>query len=69
MNYNENRYLNYLNDNYFREINFIKKTSKMNKTNAFENEIFNHFRVKEKKITEAIKLLKLNGYKVYEEKK
>ncbi len=37
------------------------------KPNAFENEIFNAFRVKEKKIKDSIEFLKLNGYKVYEE--
>jgi len=68
MNYNENRYLNYLNDNYFKEINFIKKTSKMNKKHhPFENQIFNAFRVKEKKIKDAIEFLKENGYKIYQE--
>tara|TARA_R110002012_G_scaffold70414_2_gene181417 strand:+ start:189 stop:314 length:126 start_codon:yes stop_codon:yes gene_type:complete len=41
----------------------------MNKTQPFENEIFEAYRVKEKKITEAIIFLKLNGYKVYEETK
>ena len=34
--------------------------------NAFENQIFNHFREKEKKIKEAIKFLQQNGYAVYE---
>jgi|TARA_R110002020_G_scaffold247304_2_gene461245 hypothetical protein len=41
----------------------------MNKTQPFENEIFEAYRVKEKKIMEAIIFLKLNGYKVYEETK
>ena len=40
-----------------------------NKIHTFENEIFNAFRVKEKKINDAISFLKLNGYKVYQETK
>ena len=37
------------------------------KPNPFENEIFEAFRVKEKKIQKAIKFLQKNGYKVYKE--
>ena len=33
----------------------------------FENEIFNAFRVKEKKIKEAIEFLQENNYKVFKE--
>lgn len=39
----------------------------MNKTQPFENQIFEAFRVKEKKIKEAIEFLKENGYKIYQE--
>jgi hypothetical protein len=39
------------------------------KHHAFENEIFNAFRVKEKKIKESIEFLKSNGYKIYQETK
>jgi hypothetical protein len=34
------------------------------KLNAFENEIFNHYREQQAKILEAIKLLEQNGYTV-----
>tara|TARA_R110002050_G_scaffold150400_3_gene277112 strand:- start:672 stop:824 length:153 start_codon:yes stop_codon:yes gene_type:complete len=37
--------------------------------NAFESEIFSHFRNEEIKKLEAIKLLKKSGYIVYEKKK
>ena len=36
--------------------------------NAFENEIFEHFRTKEKRLKEAKKLLKNNGHIVIEAK-
>jgi|TARA_S200002703_G_C3744254_1_gene228953 hypothetical protein len=36
--------------------------------NAFENQIFNHYRINKKKIEEAIKLLQEHGYSVYEKK-
>lgn len=32
--------------------------------NAFENQIFDHYREKAKEITDAIELLKLNNYTV-----
>jgi DNA-binding PadR family transcriptional regulator len=34
--------------------------------NAFENQIFNHYRINKKKIEEAIKFLQEHGYIVYE---
>ena len=34
------------------------------KNNAFENQIFDHFRKTQKKIDGAVKLLKENNYKV-----
>ena len=40
-----------------------------NKIHPFENQIFNAFRVKEKKIKDSIEFLKENGYKVYQETK
>jgi hypothetical protein len=39
------------------------------KPNPFESEIFEAFRVKEKKIKKAVKFLEKNGYKVYKETK
>jgi len=39
------------------------------KPNPFESEIFEAFRVKEKKIQKAVKFLQKNGYKVYKETK
>ena len=36
--------------------------------NAFENQIFDHFRVKEKKIEKAKKLLKENGFTIIKDK-
>jgi hypothetical protein len=36
--------------------------------NAFENQIFNHYRNNKKKIEEAIKFLQEQGYTIYEEK-
>jgi hypothetical protein len=40
----------------------------MKKHNAFENEIFEHYRQQQKKILKAIALLKSNDYNVYEKK-
>lgn len=37
--------------------------------NAFENQIFNHYRNNKKKIEEAIKFLQEQGYTIYEENK
>ena len=34
----------------------------MNKVNAFENEIFDHYRQKEKEINKAIELLREHNY-------
>lgn len=34
--------------------------------NAFENQIFNHYRINKKKIEQAIKLLQEQGYTIYE---
>ena len=48
-----------------------KKKSKSNNKkehHPFENQIFNAFRIREKKIKECIEFLKENGYKVYEQK-
>ncbi len=39
----------------------------MKKVHPFENEIFNAFRVNEKKIKKSINFLHKNGYKVYKE--
>lgn len=39
-----------------------------NRINAFENEIFNHFRQKEKKTQKRIRKLKKEGYIVYKRK-
>ena len=38
------------------------------KLNAFENEIFNHYREQQAKIKKAIKLLKENDYEVIDRK-
>lgn len=67
--FNMNKYLEYLNKNYFKEINYIQIESKMNKmaqneTHPFENQIFHAFRQKQKKIMKAIKLLKKNGFEI-----
>ena len=39
------------------------------KPNPFENEIFEAYRVKQKKIKKAVRFLQKNGYKVYKETK
>ena len=36
--------------------------------NAFENEIFHYYRVKQAEVKRAMTLLKEQGYKVYEER-
>lgn len=36
------------------------------KHNAFENQIFHHYRINQKKIEQAIKLLQEQGYTIYE---
>jgi hypothetical protein len=38
------------------------------KNNAFENQIFDHFRKTQKTIDDAVKLLKDNNYKVIDSK-
>jgi hypothetical protein len=48
------------------------KKSKKNfamKVNAFENQIFHHYRENEKKTKKAIEFLRKNGYVVYKERK
>tara|TARA_B110000902_G_C14098618_1_gene509747 strand:- start:54 stop:242 length:189 start_codon:yes stop_codon:yes gene_type:complete len=39
------------------------------KPNPFESEIFEAYRVKQKKIKKAVRFLQKNGYKVYKETK
>ena len=46
----------------------IDKVSQKKNHHAFENEIFNAYRKKQKKLKKAIKLVKKNGYEVFEKK-
>ena len=62
-----NKYLQYLQENYFKEKHkYIKIESKMNnKHNALESPIFDYYRKNQKKIKQAIQFLNDNDFYVY----